>query len=1094
MNAPVDVTNVDESGFQRLESVDTLQPGYYWRVTKSIDVESDDGWKHKLNLPEGEVLLLLSIADFDGAAHSVSLLCHPRHGDRSTYRLLVSDFLSHFEPAPDGEAVRQREVADVMQDVQDLQQQMLQAESNPLALPGVQEEVKEAIEKFERESVAEAQREEKTQQERSKDINRILRRAARRSTAAGNPLTVRRVAVSDNVDLMLSEGVTSEGLKELTLEAKRRTAIAEATARWLTTQGKTVAQKLEALAPYYGERGRVALARADKTIRYVKRITEGLTSLKLYTGDGVDVMTIAHGQSARSDEPLTLVQQKKFADEELAVWADVADNFDWRSLPQFFEALKKDKLLLEQIFPASRCVVAMATSRREIVYGDKMSALERAMNDIANKRVFLLVRDGENIHAVYSSEPSHELLPRLFPSRSQVDAIFTGMDGTRIGLQDIAFAKANENHELLRICYLRLLILLCGLDHRLKLFGEFYPPEEGLSFMQESFQSRYFSFLADDEHEHQVEDGLPDVRTWLEQCNMAVRAGSRVAVLHHGLTSPLLQRQSALQIDYERLDRVLVVARQGDKHVVHVPLTWRYEFRRGHRLPAENATVVLDGSKADRRWDDWFLCLDKVRLGDLRRYIYSRRSRAGDISWLRTFKYAAALIERDLAEEKELRDYLRETALDNGVLSPDQVEDAVQDAIATWRASHRGAPAPTVAETKEVNALLSLIFPADKIATATSTQMEAVAEQLGSRPLRLVRTGRNKLVLYVEPTDEDRAQVPGGVQFGWVRRVPIEAQRTKFKAGEGRLVWLARKKPDASEQVVQDWPAIETWLHPHDEPCRLDDLKQFKALLAGSLEWEPMLKAGRGARLAGSLPEALHQALLEQAARSYRKLTYFETLFVGVPLGVGQKAVGEPAKFLYGAMSYPHFVYRYGTDKQFEEVMQQCINRFPGVRAEVRQSVRANGTWHLRLADRPLKDAFVSNALESGSAPSWWKLSTREKGGGGYTSKVLSFNRALAITQGQDPYGRRAFYKDRRSRVRWSVDFTDYSKEARAKRHAEHNRPWKPTMPVWELSPMVWNHERGRPVANDVLSVTDPRPPEAGEEERALRRDRQRDR
>jgi hypothetical protein len=89
MNAPVDVTNVDESGFQRLESVDTLQQGYYWRVTKSIDVESDDGWKHKLNLPEGEVLLLLSIADFDGAAHSVSLLCHPRHGDRSTYRLLV---------------------------------------------------------------------------------------------------------------------------------------------------------------------------------------------------------------------------------------------------------------------------------------------------------------------------------------------------------------------------------------------------------------------------------------------------------------------------------------------------------------------------------------------------------------------------------------------------------------------------------------------------------------------------------------------------------------------------------------------------------------------------------------------------------------------------------------------------------------------------------------------------------------------------------------------------------------------------------------------------------------------------------------------
>lgn len=1068
------VAHVDDQGLQRLESVDTLTPGYYWRCTRQLKVEREDWPGHFQQLLQGDVHLLLDVFDFEGTPHSVSLLCHPREGSDSEHRILIAEFLAHFEPAADGDLVRAREQEAVMSEVAELQQTMLAAQDNPLALPAVQEAVAEAVERFQRESVAEVQRQEADQRKRTQDLDRIYRRAARRSAAAGNPLAVRSTTISDNVEMMLKGGIDSEGLKDLTVEAKRRQVMAKATSEWLTQRTRDVARKMESLAPYYAEKGRVALARASKTIKYVKSLQQGLSSLKLYTGDGVDVLTIAEGAHAAPGEPLTLVQGKKFADEEFAVWADVSDSFDWSSVPEFFKSLKANRRLLEQVFPTPRCVVAMAATRRDIVYPQGMGALEAALNAIQNKRVFLLVRNGDHVHAVYSSEPSHESVPRLFPSKAEVDKVFTGLDGSRIGLHDVAFAKAADQHELLRICYLRLLVLLCGLDHRMKLFGDFYPATEGLSFMRQEFQQRYFRFLADDEHEALLGDDLAPVREWIARCNAAVQSGSRIVALQAGLSaySPMLNRMNSMMVDTDALMPVLIAGRKGKDHFVTVPVKDRYQ-RGGEAFTS--AVVWLNGSEAKNA--DWYLCIDRVSVDSLKRYIYSRRSRAADISWLRAFKKAEAVLLADFHAQADLAEHLRQTALQHGVCDDSMVDEAVAQAIATWRAAHRGAPAPQVDDVKGVNGLLSLIFPADRLVENASSELDVLIEQLGQQPLQLVRTGKNKLALYAEASDTDRQPYAEGVGFGWVKRIAIESVRGKLKAGASKLVWLEECRPDASEEVLRTWPQRAAWVHKHPEPCRLEDLEHMKEAMAQAETWGPMLREGRARLCAGALPQEVHEDLMLRAASLYRKMNFFDTVWVAIPLGLGQYSQDKEAHFLYAVMSYPGFVRRYGGEAQWNAFCEHpsLLARFGSGRlvAKARAGEADGARWILRSTRQPLKGPVVGP--EPGlQTPTLVGHRSGQKGHGGDFTATLSFNRALDRYKGRDPYGRRSFYRDVKDRI-WREIGLGWEEGSDEKRKAELNRRWQPAYPNWNLSALAWDERRGRSIGNGYFAVTLPK-------------------
>ena len=76
--------------------------------------------------------------------------------------------------------------------------------------------------------------------------------------------------------------------------------------------------------------------------------------------------------------------------------------------------------------------------------------------------------------------------------------------------------------------YRRFLILICGLDHRLKLFGDFYDTNTPYSFLSLEFRERYFQFLHDKDGSGLLgmAETRPSLQSYLEQANSCLQSGS----------------------------------------------------------------------------------------------------------------------------------------------------------------------------------------------------------------------------------------------------------------------------------------------------------------------------------------------------------------------------------------------------------------------------------------------------------------------------------------------------------------------------------------------------------------------------------------
>ena len=1064
--------DIDSDGFSRIHEENVLAPGFYWRAKEDITQE-DKNWNRTVTIIEkDEVVLLLDVHEFEGAAHSVELLQPPSRGGNQNYKLLVEEFFAKMEPCHDAQAVRDREQADIMERVQEIQQEMAQAEVNPLALPGIQESVEKAVAKFEQEEERSISQRAQSVSEREKDLRRIHRRAARRSDAAGNPLVVQNVVISNQLRDMIDGGVTSEGLKELTLESRRRTAVATATAKWLTDRAEKIGNTMKELTPYYAERAKVAIARSKKAIKYAEEISKGLKSLELYTGDGVDVVEVRRGQSASTAEPLTLVQGKRFMAEEVAIFADVDDSFDFEDTAIFFDLLSKNDALRDVVFPTARCVVSMAVNRHRVNYGEKVSAFEAAMRDAQNRRVFLLVRDGDNIHVVYSSEPSHEAAHRLFPSDDDIAKPFRGIDGTKINLKDVAFIEASKRFDDQALHYKRFLILLCGLDHRLHLMGEFYPPECGLQFMSQEFQSKYFHFLEDEGRGNLLELPMESVNDWMERCNNSLRSGSRVMLASSAsANSTALTHLNGYALSKSELKRLHVVVREGKHHYVSVLAKPSY------RRDAEDKTVKvwLDGPDAKNRKS--FLCLDLVRAPIIYRYIHSRIHRSHSIGWIRIFKSIHAHLSAELVRQAELRSHLRANALAHGGLDEVQVDEAIEMGIMTWRAGHRGADAPDVTDTKEVNAILTLMYPSEKIAASIDAILGKLITEESLTPLKLVRTGKTRLALYVTATEKDKAPYAPGCQWGWVKRLVLEPRKTKISVASTSLVWLEKDKIDPTEEEMRTWPELEGWLNTSQEPTSLRRLEKFTLSMqeAADLFAEP-LRANRFFRENKPLDDALFSVIQERYTAHYRVAgTYSNDAHLSIPVGVYQSKVGSVAKYLYMECRAIDFVHHYGNDVQTKALAGICTRY--GFRRRSETMKEPICQWRLAITTEPLTQWVTDGIFHTAEFANQRiqinykgkKKGKKTKGDGTPqltdTEVKLSFNRAFGALMEKAPHLKRNFYDNLRKEIAREKRFPDFYGEKPQKLKQLGARKYEPNTFARSLSPLVWSESAGRSFA-----------------------------
>lgn len=767
--------------------VHTLQPGYYWRAKKTINED---------NIPAGTVLLLQKLEYVDNVAHTVQLWAHPSNQTRyakSTYSMLVKEFVRLFEPEPDAEQIRARELAEVQNEITQLQADLTRGQVDPVFLLT---QVKDNLLQLEQKANVPSKKE---------------RLPTGTTLVTSEPVNLTSLATA------LSAATTPAGLAEAKAHIQHQARLAEVKATWLAEKTGAIAQKLSAMAPFFEEKAVVAIARTQDARDLLERISKGLETLDLYLGKGVDVQTLATGEPAAFDEPLTVMQQKLFMDEEMTVWAPVGLTFDASNRKTFFKFLVATPALMDQIFPTTRCIVAVAASRQEKYYEDAQFG---AMMNQANKNLFLLVRNGENIHVVVSPVTSHLDANQLFPTLSDLDEVFTGFDGKTLTIEDLGYARKMNEFEQLKLHYKRFLVLIAGLDHRDKLFGNFYPEKEAFNFVTLPFQQTYFRLIADGDASKLLGTGHKPLDEYLREARARLQSGSRVFCLMNELLTAeaapgYCRRHGNKQ---PGPNRVLIAYKDAINICVDLPVVIEpYSFI-PNALPEKFETkITLTKYTSVTRYGDrglGYLVLDAINPDDLAAYINSRLARADFTQYIEVFKHALVYLRAERVIEAPARAELLKAATDAKLAAAAELAHLIDETVLTWRAARRGLPLCGVnsSEWKSVLDQLYAITKKDSIVT----RIKAAVEATGRTVIRVVSSGRPKYLVYASPLPADLSPKVGS--YGWVVRIAVDLGKRGVNLKDPTLVQIRKIHPKTESVLWQaenhlDW--VSTWQCPH---------------------------------------------------------------------------------------------------------------------------------------------------------------------------------------------------------------------------------------------------------------------------------------
>lgn len=811
-------------GTEKIARFQSFHPGQYWRAQRAI---ADEG------IDEGEVLLIQSIRWVDDAAHTVILLPHPtKIGKRVTlkivqddgsiqerrfhydeHRFLLNDFLAAFEFEPDHQRIRSDELEKVQGRIASLQGELLDAQKNPALLAGVVEQgLRESAQK-----VAAEKRNDADPDAREQGAGA----APATPLALAQPNSQMATMASGTVAAAIGSGITAEGIAELKKAVGQEHQIATIKANWIQSKTTAIAETIQAMTPFYAEQAAAALAQTEDVRAYVDKLMLGIASLDLYVGKDVDVSTICKGASAPSNVPLTFVQRKLAMDEEVAVWADVDERFDFSNEDVFFEALGKHEELVNQIFPTQRCVLVMAATRRDVDYGD---ALTNALLNHKNKKVFLMVRDGANIYRVFSPVESHLGSARLFPSDAEHKRIFRGMDGSQIKFEDVAYTDKLAVHEKAALHYKRFLLLACGLDHRLKLFGDFYAGPPTMHFVSLDFQQQHCRFLHDDDGAGLLPgEARQPLQDWIESMNAYLRSGSRVLCNWRELMNPETAPGAckARSGTYsERFDRIYEPKKGVDVSVaiafkdagdlcVDVEVTGNSLSTGADRTFTCKVSLLKSAASTWGHIDLPFLCLDAVQPEDLHWYIHNRDTRRNHLHYIRFFKRAAKFIEAERAGEMQTRQQLIKAMSDGGIAAPDERLEIVNQAVIAWRAANRGKALPS-GDGRSPSAWKSLLDQMYMLAgegQRRTAEVEAFVRRLGLEPLRLVISGTAQLVVYAAPKAHERDDRLE--PHAWVHKITLELKKAVYSEKSRR--WISLPAKSASETTLHEWEGAQDW-------------------------------------------------------------------------------------------------------------------------------------------------------------------------------------------------------------------------------------------------------------------------------------------
>lgn len=830
--APLESVKPDAKPEKLDANLEPLKAGQYWKTSADVPARSEayqqrvHDWDAPPDAPDrfeerqrvvrdalqgGIVLLVKQLRHDDRGVHTVVLAPHPEWEQQVELRFLASEFYDYFERCFDAQAVRQAERSRVEGKLQNLQQEMIKGPP-PAEVPA------------------------------------LLEAPAQQS--------------SPSVGAMIQH---VKALGDLSTRSQSVIDIAQAHTKFINEKVKEISKTTELLARFYTEYGAASLAAVSDTIAYAEKLAKGVASMGLYTGKGVEVNTWAQGESAPEAEPIYLFQNRIYLEEEFLIHLDDG-GMDKYAMDSFISAIQHDQQLRDRILPYPRTVVLARVRRDAKVYNRSSglaAAFENAMENEQNFTTFLLIRNGENVHQVWS-ELTIDKAERLFPATDDVNAIFRGFDGSDIAVDDLQYTDKLRDHDNYALLYKRLLILLWGLNDNRQIFGQFYDPNTFRGFFDLSFQQDHFRFIYEDGAK--LGTPQPSYVDWFQDMNSHLQTGSRVLVYlpanwnHEQVPGAFSTSRSIGHKEQhsERLtwtgesSQLFIARRQGQEYFIEVQS--RHSYYSDKREPV----LKLNLRRGVRRnLNDeltfTYLVMDAVKPNDVEFYIQSRTNRVHYHKYMETLLGIREMARQQFELETSMRDVLIAAAADAKLPVPEEttIEQEADTAIRMWRASHRGVVPPSPIDGDYLKACRAMFASLHQLLGAGHNPLDdipAFLAQTGLVPLRFVLTGKGRYALYVEtPLAERETRIHDHV---WVSRVALDRTKAGLRELSRKLViypshFAEEKTLKQWEENQGDWPKLSMpdGLTPSKITMMIaaaDDGLALIDTLSGKFDWESL--------------------------------------------------------------------------------------------------------------------------------------------------------------------------------------------------------------------------------------------------------------
>jgi len=697
------------------------------------EIKSGDYWQHK---ETKEVRLIRSLDIVDNILHSVNVLLHPSTDKNKRYleneqwvqgngavQFTLDEFLETFMYIEQEEARQDRD-----KEIKVLQEEIKEA-SDTLAIGYIDEEGTEA--------------------------KQVLLSASS------------QIKTDMSLPISLAKETT---VQEIQHNMSKTKDIAEKQTAFIQEHSAVIAKKTSTMATYYSEVGEQSMAAIDSTMVFVKKIEQGVHTLNIFLGEGVDVWRLSEGEPAGNKDKINFYQRKLFLDEEW-FYNLAFGGADYRSLPDFQKALKEDFSIIDRIAPAEKSVVLMqfrreAKFRTSEYHSGSGSALDDLMDATADKEMFLLIRNGKNVYFVFSDD----LLggKRLFPTSTEINdytrdgsKFFEGIEVDKhINFFDRKNVKAREAFDAKTRYYQRIILLLNGMHVRdTSIFGEIN--DSGYrDWLSLDFQMNNLNFVYDDEDA--LSWNTESTGEFLKRNNKSIQDGSRVVGLWRHIADEDNARgmwSSAIHRDNQEIwtpiasNEPLVVKTDKDGLYVSVLCSHRWG-------DSENTRKKIHLGRTDR---DMMLCIDKVHSTEINYLLNSRRERTTYVQFARLLLAARDLL---LREEKESEDFtanfMSHLVSQYPQYTQEEIKEAMFDSISFWRVKHKGITLPSERDEnasskalKEIGDIFTQRFVNNK--TNDIVSFAKSNNEIGNF-IRVSGNGK-KYYLYTEINEESRVYI-----------------------------------------------------------------------------------------------------------------------------------------------------------------------------------------------------------------------------------------------------------------------------------------------------------------------------------------------